>query len=92
MYKDDLGLIINENEVNQIVFNTIGKISPYIDTLDSLLLSRPMDNKDRIGILSSILISSLSSSNPGYIYKRTDKLLPIINSNEKSNIIDIISF
>jgi hypothetical protein len=57
LYKSNLDRDINENEYDQIVLNTIGKISPYIDTLDSLLLSRSMDN-----------------------------------SNEKSNIIDSISF
>ena len=69
LYKSNLDLNINENEDDQIVFNTIGKISPYIDTLDSLLLSRSMDNKDRNKILSSILISSLSTSNPASFIK-----------------------
>jgi len=65
LYKDDeLNFDINENKDDQLVFKIIGKISPYIDTLDSLLLSRYSDNDDRIKILSFILISSLTTSNP----------------------------
>src|SRR3954470_9098343 len=61
---DELNFDINENKDDQLVFKIIGKISPYIDTLDSLLLSRYSDNDDRIKILSFILISSLTTSNP----------------------------
>src|SRR3954470_12801725 len=64
LYKDDLYLDNSENKDDQLVFKIIGKISPYIDTLDSLLLSRYSDNDDRIKILSFILISSLTTSNP----------------------------
>ena len=64
VYKSDLDPDIIENEYDQIVFKIIGKIFPLIESLDSLLLSRHLDNKDRTGILSFVLITSLSSSNP----------------------------
>src|SRR3954447_18498605 len=64
LYKDDEDVDNNENKDDQLVFKIIGKISPYLDTLDSLLLSRYPDNNDRIKILSSLLITSLTTSNP----------------------------
>jgi hypothetical protein len=64
LYKDELDLDINENKDDEFVLKIIGKISPYIDTLDNLLSSRYPDNNIRINILSFTLFSSLTTSNP----------------------------
>jgi len=78
LYKDD-----------QLVFKIIGKMAPYIDTLDSLLLSRYSDNNDRIKILSSILTTSLTTSNPIKFIKEQINFLHSLIAMKKS--ISLIS-
>jgi hypothetical protein len=80
LYKDDLDQDNDENKDDQLVFKIIGKMSPYLDTLDCLLLSRyPDNNDDRIKILSSILITSLTTSNPiKFIKEQINFLLSLI--------------
>ena len=78
LYKDD-----------QLVFKIIGKMAPYIDTLDSLLLSRYSDNNDRIKILSSILTTSLTTSNPIKFIKEQINFLQSLIAMKKS--ISLIS-
>ena len=90
MYKDDLYLDNSENKDDQLVFKIIGKISPYIDTLDSLLLSRYPDNNDRIKILSSILTTSLTTSNPIKFIKEQINFLHSLIAMKKS--ISLISY
>jgi hypothetical protein len=90
LYKDDLYLDNSENKDDQLVFKIIGKISPYIDTLDSLLLSRYPDNNDRIKILSSILTTSLTTSNPIKFIKEQINFLHSLIAMKKS--ISLISY
>ena len=78
LYKDD-----------QLVFKIIGKMAPYIDTFDSLLLSRYSDNNDRIKILSSILTTSLTTSNPIKFIKEQINFLHSLIAMKKS--ISLIS-
>jgi hypothetical protein len=54
--------IDNENE--QMVLKIIGKLSPFIDKLDSLLLSGSVGVEERNQILAELIISSLASSDP----------------------------
>ena len=53
-----------DDENEQMVFKIIGKLSPYIDTLDSLLLSRGMGIQERNQLLAATLNSSLVSLDP----------------------------
>ena len=80
----------NENKDDQLVFKIIGKISPYIDTLDSPLLSRYPENKDRIKILSSLLITSLTTSNPIKFIKEQINFFRSLIAMKKS--ISLISY
>jgi hypothetical protein len=84
LYKDDLYLDNSENKDDQLVFKIIGKMAPYIDTLDSLLLSKYPDNNDRIKILSSILITSLTTSNPIKFIKEQINFLHSLIAMKKS--------
>jgi hypothetical protein len=89
LYKDDLYLDNSENKDDQLVFKIIGKMAPYIDTLDSLLLSRYSDNNDRIKILSFILTTSLTTSNPIKFIKEQINFLHSLIAMKKS--ISLIS-
>ena len=89
LYKDDQYLDNSENKDDQLVFKIIGKMAPYIDTLDSLLLSRYSDNNDRIKILSSILTTSLTTSNPIKFIKEQINFLHSLIAMKKS--ISLIS-
>jgi|tagenome__1003787_1003787.scaffolds.fasta_scaffold19664855_1 hypothetical protein len=55
--------IDNENE--QMVLKIIGKLSPFIDKFDSLLLSRSMDLEERNQTPAELVIYALS---PNSIY------------------------
>src|SRR6476646_10737976 len=90
LYKDDQYLDNSESKDDQYVFNSIGKMSPYIDTLDSLLLSRYSDNNDRIKILSSILTTSLTTSNPVKFIKEQINFFRSLIAMKKS--ISLISY
>jgi|GEM_PF-1767157 hypothetical protein len=89
LYKDDQYLDNSESKDDQLVFKIIGKMAPYIDTLDSLLLSRYSDNNDRIKILSSILTTSLTTSNPIKFIKEQINFLHSLIAMKKS--ISLIS-
>ena len=89
LYKDDQYLDNSENKDDELVFKIIGKMAPYIDTLDSLLLSRYSDNNDRIKILSSILTTSLTTSNPIKFIKEQINFLHSLIAMKKS--ISLIS-
>jgi hypothetical protein len=54
--------IDNENE--QMVLKIIGKLSPFIDKFDFLLLSGSVGVEERNQILAELIISSLASSDP----------------------------
>ena len=88
LYKDDQYLDNSESKDDQLVFKIIGKMAPYIDTLDSLL-SRYSDNNDRIKILSSILTTSLTTSNPIKFIKEQINFLHSLIAMKKS--ISLIS-
>jgi hypothetical protein len=88
LYKDDLYLDNSENKDDQLVFKIIGKMAPYIDTFDSLL-SRYSDNNDRIKILSFILTTSLTTSNPIKFIKEQINFLHSLIAMKKS--ISLIS-
>ena len=90
LYKDDLYLDNSENKDDQLVFKIIGKMAPYIDTLDSLLLSRYQDNNDGIKILSSLLITSLTTSNPVKFIKEQINFFRSLIAMKKS--ISLISY
>ena len=87
--KDDQYVDNSESKDDQLVFKIIGKMAPYIDTLDSLLLSRYSDNNDRIKILSSILTTSLTTSNPIKFIKEQINFLHSLIAMKKS--ISLIS-
>ena len=53
-----------DDENEQMVLKIIGKLSPYIDIFDSLLLSSGKGVQERNQILAELIISSLSSSDP----------------------------
>jgi hypothetical protein len=47
-----------------MIFKIIAKLSPHIDTLDSLLLSRGIGTQERNQLLAELIILLLSSSDP----------------------------
>jgi len=80
---DSLTSIYNKNEIKG-TFKILGKMLPLIDELDSLLST--FNSKNRIDILSNVIMSSLTSPNPVSALKDYINFFCIVIGIEKASI------
>jgi hypothetical protein len=76
--------IYNKNEIEG-PFKILGKMLPFMDELDSLLLK--FNPANRIDVLSKVIISSLTSPNPVSVLKEYINFFKIVIGVEKASTI-----
>jgi hypothetical protein len=81
---DSLASIYNKKEIEE-TFKILGKMLPFMDEMDSLLLT--FNPKNRINILSQVIISSLTSPNPVTALKDYINFFRIVIGVEKASTI-----
>ncbi|HXS59975.1 MAG TPA: hypothetical protein VN703_04115, partial [Candidatus Sulfopaludibacter sp.] len=81
---DSLTSVYNIKEIKG-TFKILGKMLPFMDEMDSLLLT--FNPKNRIDILANVIISSLTSGNPVRALKDHINFYRIIIGIEKASTI-----